>query len=290
MQAETIVRLLTISSLAGLLGAIGLRLTLTEVAEAVRRCRFWLILGVNFTVIPLLAAAAARIFSIRGDIAVGMVLLGASPFAPVVPVFARMARADLPLAAGLTSIFPVFCAVLAPVSFRAALFLLPESQAIRFDMLAGLFTLLATITLPLGAGIAFHRVAPRAATRLLRPVEIVSESTGALSLAFVTVTELDSILQTGWVALFTMVIVAEASQALGYWLGGPGAASRRVVALGTSNRNIALALLIAIQSFPGTPIISAVVANGLVLIFLGLAHVACWRLIPSRREPAGVPG
>ena len=37
-----------------------------------------------------------------------MLLLAAAPFAPVVPVFVKMARGDLALAAGLTAIFPIF--------------------------------------------------------------------------------------------------------------------------------------------------------------------------------------
>jgi BASS family bile acid:Na+ symporter len=77
-----------------------------------------------------------------------------------------------------------------------------------------------------------------------------------------------------------MALLCELSLFLGYVIGGPGAESRRVVAFGTSNRNIALALLIAAGSFAGTPILAGVVANGLFLILLGLLHVAWWRWRP----------
>jgi BASS family bile acid:Na+ symporter len=93
----------------------------------------------------------------------------------------------------------------------------------------------------------------------------------------VTVLELPSIVGIGWKALLAMSLVCELCFLAGYFSSGPGPAERRVVAFGTSNRNIALALLVAIQSFPGTPIMGAVVANGLLLILLGLAHVAYWR-------------
>ncbi len=277
MKTETIIRLLTISALAGLLGAVGLRLTLKQVTDSLRKCRFLPILFANFVVVPALAVAAARLLGVGRETTIAMVLLAAAPFAPVVPVFARLARADLALAAGLTTVFPVLSAFLTPIVCELALKTVADAGAIRFDLFGVLLTLVATITLPLGVGMLIHHQRPTLGQRLLRPVEVVSEAVGALSLAFVTATELGAILQTGWQSLLAMGLVAELSLGLGYWLGGGPAGSRQVVALGTSNRNIALALLVAVQSFAGTPVMSAVVANGLLLILLGLAHVAYWR-------------
>jgi BASS family bile acid:Na+ symporter len=108
-------------------------------------------------------------------------------------------------------------------------------------------------------------------------VEILSETAGAISLAYVAVTEFASIVNLGRPAWLAMALVSEISLLLGWALGGPGLGARQVVALGTANRNIALALLVAIQNFPGTPVVSAVVGNGLLLIGLGLFHVAWWR-------------
>jgi BASS family bile acid:Na+ symporter len=277
MKTETIIRILTISALAGLLGAVGLRLTLGQVTASLRKCRFVPILLVNFIVVPALAVAAARLFGIGRETAIAMILLAAAPFAPVVPVFARMARADLALAAGLTSVFPVLSAFLTPIVCDLALKAVAEAGAVRFNLFGVLLTLVATITVPLAIGMMIHHWRPALGQRLLRPVEVVSEAVGALSLAFVTITEFGAILQTGWQSLLAMGLVAEMSLGLGYWLGGGSAGSRQVVALGTSNRNIALALLVAVQGFAGTPVMSAVVANGLLLIMLGLLHVAYWR-------------
>jgi len=277
MKTETIIRILTISALAGLLGAVGLRLTLGQVTASLRKCRFVPILLVNFIVVPALAVAAARLFGIGRETAIAMILLAAAPFAPVVPVFARMARADLALAAGLTSVFPVLSAFLTPIVCDLALKAVAEAGAVRFNLFGVLLTLVATITVPLAMGMMVHHWRPALGQRLLRPVEVVSEAVGALSLAFVTITEFGAILQTGWQSLLAMGLVAELSLGLGYWLGGGSAGSRQVVALGTSNRNIALALLVAVQGFAGTPVMSAVVTNGLLLILLGLVHVAWWR-------------
>src|SRR5262245_11677146 len=136
MKPEMIIRILTIAALAGLLAGVGLRLTLAQVAESFKRCRFVLILAANFIVVPALTVTAASVFRIDELTAVAMVLLAASPFAPVVPVFARMARADLALSAGLTSVFPVISAVLTPVVCALALKAMPQTGMVRFNMLS----------------------------------------------------------------------------------------------------------------------------------------------------------
>ena len=47
----------------------------------------------------------------------------------------------------------------------------------------------------------------------------------------------------------------------------------------------ALAILIAVASFPGSPVVGMVVANGLVLILLGLLHVGYWRFFSATPAP-----
>ncbi|MCE0523872.1 MAG: hypothetical protein LV480_13270 [Methylacidiphilales bacterium] len=286
MNADTIIRGLTICSLSGLLLGVGLRLTVGEVVASLRKCRLVLIVGVNFIVVPVITFIATRIFGIGPELSIGMILLAAAPFAPVVPVFARMARADLAMAAGLTALFPVLSALLTPVVVALALKAMPGAGVARFDTGEILLTLLGIITLPLCAGMVLNRLAPVLGRRALRPVEFISEGTGALSLAFVSYTEWPSVLATGWIPLLVMGLLCEVSLALGWVIGGPDRDARRVISFGASNRNIALALLISLQSFQGTTVVSAVVANGLLMIMLGLLHVAFWRFGPNRRTAA----
>jgi BASS family bile acid:Na+ symporter len=277
------IRCLTISALGGLLLTVGLRLRWAEVAAAFKRIQLSLVLAVNFVVVPLLAVAAAWAFQLGRDVTIGMILLAAAPFAPVVPVFARMARADLALAAGLTALFPFLSALLTPLVCLVSLKAVPGTEGLRFDFLSVLGVLVATITLPLAMGVAVNHWKPVLAKKVLRPIEVLSEAIGALSLAFVTFVEFKTVLATGWKPLLAMVVVSELSFLAGYAVGGSTIGARRVVALGTSNRNIALAVLVAISSFAGTPVVGAVVANGLVLILRGLLHVAWWRRKGSQR-------
>jgi bile acid:Na+ symporter, BASS family len=135
----------------------------------------------------------------------------------------------------------------------------------------------------LAVGVFVRHRAPDLARALLRPVEVTSEALGAVSLVFVTTTQFGSIMNLGWRAWLAIILVSEISLLLGWNLGGRDRGARQVVALGASNRNIALALLMAIQSFRGMEIAAAVVGYGLLLIGLGLLHVAWWRFEDAKR-------
>jgi BASS family bile acid:Na+ symporter len=63
-----------------------------------------------------------------------MVLLAAAPFAPVVQVFARMARDDLASAAALTGFFPLASALFTPLAAQVALRLLARPDVVRFNI------------------------------------------------------------------------------------------------------------------------------------------------------------
>lgn len=254
-----------------------MRLTGAQVRDALRRSHLGWLLPLNFVAVPLLTLVAIRGLHVPTEIAIAMVLLGAAPFAPVVPVFVRMARADLALAAGLTALFPFASVALTPLICEWSLKAVPGAESMRFSFLMILGVLVSTITLPLMIGVWIRHHWMGLVARVLRPVEVVSEAAGTVSLAFVTVVEFQTILRTGWKPLLAMVIVSEVALLLGYALSGPTPGIRRVTALGTSNRNIALAILVAVGSFPGTPVVGAVVANGLLLILLGLVHVGLWR-------------
>jgi BASS family bile acid:Na+ symporter len=285
-DSNNAIRLLTMVSLGGLLFTVGLRLTWAQLAASLRNCRLGWVLPANFVLAPILTLALARCFQVPTDIAVGMLLLAAAPFAPVVPIFAKMAKADLALASALTALFPFFSAFLTPLVCKAGLKFLIGNDSLQFSTWTVLLVLASTITLPLSAGVIFQHWLPNVGRRLLKPLEIISEAAGAVSLAFVTVVEFPTIRGTGWKPLLAMAIASELLLVIGYAMSGPAPAARRVVAFGTSNRNIALALLVALESFPGSPIVAAVVANGLLLIFLGLLHVALWNYSSSRTNCA----
>ncbi len=213
-----------------------------------------------------------------------MLLLAASPFAPVVPVFTRMARGDLAMAAGLTAVFPILCSVLTPLVCWAGALFLPPVGDLRFEVIPMLATLLMTAPLPLVLGLSMRARFPEIAERIVGPIDVVAQAIGTVSLAYVVVSGFQAILSIDWIGLVAMTVVAEMALALGWFLEGGQYRTRIVLGLGSANRNIALALLIAADSFPGTAIVPGVASLGLLLLTLGLLHVGFWRW-SSPRSP-----
>ena len=287
LNPDIIIRILTAATLIGLLFSAGLRLTWPEIVRSLRRNHIGWVLPVNFVLVPALTFSLARLFQVSTDTAAGMVLLGAAPFAPVVPTFTRLAKGDLALASALTGLFPFLSAFATPLVCELTLRPLLKTSSLHFDIVAIFEVLVSTITLPLAAGVMVRHHAPTLARRLLKPIETLSEAIGTIALIFVVVVEFQTICSTGGKALLAMALASELAFLAGYVVSGPAPAARLVVALGTANRNIALALLVAVASFPGTPIVAMVVANGLLLILLGLVHVGWWRFFgPARNEVA----
>jgi BASS family bile acid:Na+ symporter len=285
LDSGGIVRVLTITTLAGLLFSSGLRLTWAEVSKSIHQCRLGWLLVLNFLIVPALTFMLARFFKVTNEAAAGMVLLAAAPFAPVVPTFTRLAKGNLALAAGLTGLFPVISSFLTPLICGITLRpILATGSSLNFHVGSILLVLMSTITLPLAAGIALRHWKPSLAGGLLKPIQVVSEGTGAAALALVVFVEFHTITKTSWNELLAMFITSELSFVLGYLLCGLTTSTRLVAALGTANRNIALALLIAAQTFPQSTIQAAVVTNGLLMILFGLVHIGIWRFIVSRRR------
>jgi BASS family bile acid:Na+ symporter len=95
----------------------------------------------------------------------------------------------------------------------------------------------------------------------------------------------------GLVALFgsggllATVLLVAAAAAGGYLLGIPAGVERRLLALGSAQRNVAAAFIIAVGSFSDRPSVLALVAvSGLIMMVLLFPLAGEWSKRPSRFE------
>jgi BASS family bile acid:Na+ symporter len=128
--------------------------------------------------------------------------------------------------------------------------------------------LLFTMLLPLAVGMVVKGRSERWAAQLQPPVAKVSNVSMVLAVALLIGLNFEAMLGTfGTGAVAVGVVFVALSLGVGYLLGGPAPGTRSVLGLGTGQRNVAAALVIATQNFADQP---GVVVMLLVTTLAGL--------------------
>ena len=137
------------------------------------------------------------------------------------------------------------------------------------------FAVLATL-LPLAAGLFLRARREEIATRLKPVLDWVSNVSLVPMVFLLAVANIDKIVHLfgtrGILAGFLLVLLGFG---IGWMLGGPGIDTRRALALGTGQRNIAAAFVVANESFsdPSVVIMVMVVTIVGLLTLMPLCHV-----------------
>ncbi|MCZ6869199.1 MAG: bile acid:sodium symporter [Gammaproteobacteria bacterium] len=277
MTLESLIRPLTIITVFGLLLSVGLRVKVGQIVEATRDPALVArSLLANFVLAPLAILGLVLFFNLPTPIAIGMMIMAAAPFAPMAPAFAGIAKGNVPVAAGHMVIYSILAVVVTPVLCRLLFRALPNADAVEFNIVAIIISLLLTVFLPLSIGIAIHSLTPKLAARLSRPVNVSSLVILGVAVVLIFIDRFEALSALEWKVFLAMILSTEISLAIGYALGGPSVSTRRSIGLGTAVRNIGVAILIATGSFADSPALLSVLAYSLIVITLGLAHSVFW--------------
>jgi bile acid:Na+ symporter, BASS family len=243
--------------------SLGLQITWQQLLALLRDkgllCRA---LAANLILVPALALALAAIFPMPLDFAIAFLLLASAPGAPISLSYTSGREDDAPFAAALLSIL-----ILAAICFTPLIAerILPAHirLSVPYDRVATV--VLLYMVFPGLIGVAIQRW-DKAAGRIRK---ITSISAKVLFLAWgllVTAEQSRALRHLGFPTLAAMVSLIIGSMVIGWFLGGPQRANRRILASGTSMRNVALCAVIAIESFPRTKVDIALVAfSGLMV-------------------------
>jgi BASS family bile acid:Na+ symporter len=209
-------------------------------------------------------------------IAAGFLILAVCPGAPVGPLFASIAKADVPAAIGKMVILAGLSAVLSPLLLAGLLSRLGTDNELHVSYLSIVRTLLVTQMLPLMIGIGIYERAPRLAAWIAKPLNLLANLALLAVVVLLLIDQYETladIRMRGWLG---MLLLLAASLAIGWLCGGPSLATRKSLSLTTSARNAAVGLVIASQSFAGTPAMPAVVAFALVSTLGTLGCALYW--------------
>jgi BASS family bile acid:Na+ symporter len=287
---DRLINLLVMLTLIEMMAAIGLSVTLAELAGVARNVSLLLRAALaNYVCVPAVTVGLLLLFDAPPLVAVGFLILAACPGAPFGPPLAAIAKGDVPAAVGLMVVLAGSSALVAPVLLSFLLPLLAGNEPLEIDALKIVGTLLATQLLPLCAGLAVRHWLPRLADRVRPPATLLSKALNLATVGSILATKYRLVLDTPLRAYAGMLALLVASWVAGWLLGGPGSARRKAMALTTSLRNVGVGLVIATASFADTPAVTATLVYGLFEILGSLLLALAWARTAVRRVDLSEP-
>ena len=219
MTADPLLTLFLPAALGIIMLGLGLSLTLADFARVVKLPKPVLIgLSCQLLLLPLVCFFLAKAFALEPALAVGLMLLAASPGGTTANLYSHLAHGDVALNITLTAVNSVVAVLTMPLIVNLSLgYFMQGDQALplQFTKVVQVF---AIVLGPVAIGLWIRSRAPAFAARMEKPVKIIS----ALFLLVIIVLALVKDWQTfldyapvvGGAALAFNLI----SLAVGYWV------------------------------------------------------------------------
>ena len=235
--------------------AQGAGLTVSQIVEPLRNPRIVaLALLANFVLMPLGALALAKLLWLDDAFGIALLLLGCAAGAPFLPKLAELARGNLAFAVGAVVMLMVVTIGYLPIVLPLVL------PGVSVDPWKIARSLLLLMLLPLAAGLVLKARYEAVADRLKPVLAWISNVSLILVLLLITGLNIDKVLQVfGTRAILAGLLFIALGCGIGWLLGGPAPGTRRVLALGTGQRNVAAALVVASQSFSDPRVVVMVI-------------------------------
>jgi bile acid:Na+ symporter, BASS family len=201
-------------------------------------------------------------------------LLGSAAGAPFLPKLAQIAKGNLAFAVGLMVLLMVITVGYLPLVLPL---LLPGISVNPAKIARSLFLLML---LPLAGALAVRAQFPNIAGRTKPVLDRLSNLSLILLVLLITAANINNVLAVfGTGGILAGLLFIAMGFVIGWLLGGPDINTRRVLALGTAQRNIAAALVVGSQSFNDPKVVVMVVVVAIVglLILMPLSRVLATR-------------
>jgi BASS family bile acid:Na+ symporter len=242
--------------------ALGLSLTVQQIIGPLRNVRLvGMALLANFVLAPLVAYLIMLVIPLDEPLRIGLICLATAAGAPFLPKLVQAAKGDIAMSVGLMVLLMVVTVVYVPLVLPLLL------QGVTVDAWAIARSLIVLMLIPLAIGLFIKaRYADTAAS--LQPV-MAQTSSMALILLFVLMlalnvqTVIDAI---GTGALLAALVFIALTFAIGYFLAGSAPGARAVLGLGTAQRNVSAALVVAGANFTDPNVLVMILVGALLML------------------------
>jgi len=240
--------------------AMGTALRVGQIVEPLRNVRLVVLaLVANFILMPFGAFLLAHVLGLDPSFGIGLLVLGCAAGAPFLPKLAELAKGDIPFAVGAMVLLMIVTVAYLPIVLP---FLLPGVTVKPMQIAQSLVLLML---LPLGIGLVL-KARLEAIADVVKPTLVwFSNISLILLIGLITAANIDKVLQVfGTRGILAGVLFIAFGFCVGWLLGGANNDTRNVLALGTAQRNIAAALVVASQSFSDPKVVVMVIVVAIV--------------------------
>jgi len=205
----------------------------------------------QFTVMPLLAFALSRVFSLNEALTVGVVLVGCCPGGTASNVITYLAKGDLALSVGMTATSTLLAPVLTPL-----LVWLLVGETVDVNVAGMLLSILWVVILPIVLGLLVKRLWPRTTERATAYLPALSSVAICLIVMIVIAANAGKLLSGGWIIVLVVMLHNILGLAVGYLIGvllKMTPAKRKAISVEVGMQNSGLASSLATLHFAAYP-------------------------------------
>jgi len=202
----------------------------------------------QFTIMPILAFVLGKLFGLDTALLAGVVLVGTCPGGTASNVMTYLAKGDVALSVGMTSVNTLLAPILTPLI--TYLFL---RTSVDMDILAMFFSIIKVVIAPIGLGLLMTKLWGNLTQKAGTYLPFISVVAIALIIACIVSHNAERILATGFI-IFAVVIL---HNLLGYAAGfgiasvlGLRTSQKKAMSMEIGMQNSGLATSLAMTSFP----------------------------------------
>ena len=242
---ETLATLAVLVFVLSSMASMGLSLKMAQIVTPLKNARLVILaLVANFILVPIVAYLITLVLPLDESLKIGLILLSTAAGAPFLPKLAQAAKGNTAFSVGLMVLLMVIPIISLPIVLPL---LLGGVEVSPWDIAQSLIVLML---LPLALGLFVNARYEEIAAK-------VQPTFGqASNIALLTLLVLGVVLNfkamiglVGSWGILAGVIFVVISLVIGYFLGGSEGSIKSVMGLGTGQRNISAALVVAGQNF-----------------------------------------
>lgn len=206
----------------------------------------------QFTIMPFLAFLLTKAFHLPVELAIGVILVGTCPGGTSSNVMTYLAKGDVAMSVGMTTVSTVLAPFLTPVMTY-----LYAGQHVDVNMLNMFISIVKVVILPIALGFVFHKLFRTLTEKLMEVLPLVSVAAIVAIVASVVSANSAKIMTSGLVIVAIVVLHNMLGYICGYSLGKVlkmDTPKCNAVAIEVGMQNSGLATSLAATHFAAMPL------------------------------------